>query len=314
MILALVAVALALLALPGLTGRVGRRLPPREWTWLCAAALTGGLVLLEVAVLLRAAPPALRALGVRWLASACERLVGPLLAGGPVLSWVAGAAAVALPAAAVVVWRQGKRVRRGLAAELWLGERRSVAGHAVVVLPVSRALALSFAPTRHDGVIVISEGLLVALAPLQVEAVVRHEAAHLRHGHQRLLVVAAVAAGALGWVPTIGRSAAELHLAVERWADEWAAQSSPATRNALRDSLVALAGVYPAAGVAAFADAGTLAARIMALESPPPRPPVTQHALLYLPGGAAGLVAAPALASWANHLHMVLAMSGRCSA
>ncbi len=313
MILALVGVALALLAAPGLTGRVGRRLPPREWTWLCAAAVTGGLVLLEVAVLLRAAPPALRALGVGWLASACERLLGPLLAGGPALSWAAGAAAVALPAIAVVVWRRGRRVRRGLAGELWLGERRSVAGHPVVVLPVARALALSFAPTKHERVIVISEGLLAALGPPQVEAVVRHEAAHLRHGHQRMLMAAAVAECAMGWLPTVGRSAAELHLAVERWADEWAAQPSPAARSALRDSLVTLAGVSAAAGVAAFADAATVAARIMALDSPPPRPPVTQHALLYLPGGAAGLVATPALAAWVNHMHMVLAMSGRCS-
>lgn len=313
MITALVGVALALVALPGITGRIGRRLGPREWAGLCAIALGGGLTLLETGLLLRGAPPALRAIGVGWLAAACERLLGPLLAGGPAVSWAAGIAALALPGAAVVVWRRGRRMRHRLAGELWLGETRKVAGHAVVVLPVGRPLALSFESARHDQVIVVSEGLFLALEPPQAEAVIRHEAAHVRFGHQRLLTLASVAERVLGWVPAVGRSAAELRLAVERWADEHAAQGPPAARRAVRDSLAALAGLSPVAGTARFADARTVAARIMALESPPPRPPFFQHALLYLPGGMASLVAGPALVGWANHLRMVLAMSGRCA-
>lgn len=313
MMLALVGVALGLLVLPAITARVGRRLPPREWAWLCAAALGAGLALLEIGLVLRAAPPALRAVGVGWLASACERLLGPLVAGGPALGWAAGSGALALPTVAVVVWRRERRTRRRLAGELWLGERRVVAGHAVVVLPVTRPLALSFELAKHDQVIVVSEGLVRALEDSQTEAVVRHEAAHLRWGHQRLLTLANVAERTLGRLPAVARSAAELHLAVERWADEQAAQPSPESRRAVRDSLVALAGLSPVAGVAGFADADTVAARLLALESPPARPPVSQHALLYLPGTVAGLVATPAVVTWGNHLQTVLVMSGRCS-
>lgn len=311
LVVALAGLALVLVVLPGFTGRIGRRLPPREWAWLCATALGAGLALLEGALVLRAAPPALRAVGVGWLASACERLLGPLLAGGPPLSWVAGAASVALPVAVAVVWRRGRRMRRRLAGELWLCGHRVVARHPIVVLPVDRPVALSF--ELHDRVIVVSDGLLQTLDASQVEAVVRHEAAHLRCGHQRLLTLVTVVEGALGWFPAVARSAAELHFAVERWADEEAALPSPAARQAVRDSLVALAGSSPVAGVAGFADAKTVAARILALESPPQRPPIGQHVLLYLPGGVAGLIVTRALLAWATHIHMVLAMSGRCS-
>lgn len=310
--LAVVGVALTLLALPGITRPVGRRLPPPEWAWLCALSLAGGLALLELALVLRSAPPVLRAMGVGWLASACERLLGPLLAGGPALSWAAGAAAGAMPAAAALAWRQGARMRRRLAAELWLAERRVIGGHTVVLLPVERPFAASFECGQHGQAIVVSDSLLSALEPAQAEAVVRHEAAHLRCGHQRLLTLATAAEMVLGWFPAVAGSAAELRLAVERWADEQAALPSPAARRAVRDSLVVLAGLASGPGLATFADARTVAARITALEAPPPRPPLGQHALLYLPGSVAGLVAMPALLAWGRHFHMVLMMSGRC--
>ncbi len=313
MIVALVGVAVVLLVLPGLTDRVGRRLAPMEWAWLCAVALAGGLVLLEVALVSRAAPPVLRAIGVASLASACERLLGPLLPGGLVGSWAAAASALMLPVVAAAQWRRGWRVRHRLAGDLWLGHRRVVAGHDVVVLPVTRPFALSFEHSGSERVIVASDGLFGALTPAQAQAVVRHEAAHLRHGHQRLLTLASVVQRALGWLPGVTRSAGALHLAVERWADEDAAAASSEARMAVRDSLLALAGVATAVGVAGFADASTVAARIAALEAPPPRPSVGRHVLLYLPGSVAGVVAAPALVSWGNHVHMVVAMSGRCS-
>lgn len=312
MVIALAGAAVALVILPGLTERIGRRLAPKEWTWLCAVALGGGLVLLELGLAARAAPPALRAAGVASLASACERLLGPLLPGGPVASWAAAAAALALPALAAAEYRRGRRVRRRLAADLWLGERRIVAGYEVVVLPVARPFALSF-DHHHGRTIVASDGLLAGLAPAHSEAVVRHEVAHLRHRHQRLLILISVVDRTLGWLPGVPRSVAALHLAVERWADEDAARPSSAARLAVRDSLLALAGAAPAAGVAHFGDAKTVAARIAALEAPPPRPPVGRHVLLYFPGSAAGVVAAPTLVSWGNHVHMVVAMSGRCS-
>lgn len=311
-LLAVVGAAAALVALPGALDRFGRRLRPWEWGWLSTIGLGGGLVLLEAVLLLRAAPTLLRAGGVVWLATACERVLQPLVAGGPVVGWAAALGAVALPASAAVHWRRGRRLRARLAGDLWLGERRVIGGHPVVVLPIARPMALSF---EHHGApsIIVSDGLLRVLDDAQVEAVVRHEAAHLRHAHQRLLTVAAVAEGVLGWLPPVARTAGAVRLAVERWADEEAAASAAGGRHAVRDSLLVLADVDPLAGVAAFTDAATIVARVAALESPSPPPLVRQHLLLYVPGSVAGAVAAPALVTWGGHVHMVLAMSGRCS-
>lgn len=312
MMLALLGAAVALVAMPGVLDRFGRRLAPREWAWLCAAALGGGLVLLELTLVLRTLPPMLRAAGIGWMASACERMLGPLMAGGTAGSWGAGMAAVALPAAALVVWRRGRRTRDRIAEDLWLGEARVIAGNPVVVLPVARPLALSF---QRDGeqFIVVSDGLLALLDDGQAAAVVRHEAAHLRYRHQRLLAIVAVAEHVLGWLPPVARSAAALHLAVERWADDDAAGTTPASRLAVRDSLLALAGMSPVLDAAGFTDARTVVARIRALEAPSPRPAIGAHLLLYVPGGAAGAIAAPALVAWGGHARMIVAMAGRCA-
>ncbi|MFP5318208.1 MAG: M48 family metalloprotease [Acidimicrobiia bacterium] len=312
MTLTLLAAAGALVALPGLTDRFGRRLAPEEWARLCGLGLGGGLALFELAVLLRAAPPLLRAVGVPGLAAACSRVIGPLLAGGPTVTWAAGVAAVAVPARIGMAWWRAARVRRRIACDLWLGERAVIAGRDVVVLPVSRPIAVSFATTAGEEAVVVSAGLLDRLDHKQVEAVVRHEAAHLRRRHQRLLSVAAAAEGVAGWMPPVRRSARALRLAVERGADEEAAAASSGGRIDVRDSLLALAGLPPAPEVAAFADPATVAARIAALDAPPRRPGIASHALLYAPGAVAGLMAAPALVSWAGHVRTVVAMAGRC--
>lgn len=311
-LLVLLGAAVVLVALPGALDRFGRRLLPREWAWLSAIGLAGGFALIEAALVLRAAPAVLRAAGVVWLATACERVLGPLVAGGPAVGWVAGIGALALSGAALIHWRRGRRLRARLAGDLWLGERRVIGGHSVIVLPVARPLAVSV-EHRRSASIVISDGLLRVLDDAQLDAVVRHEAAHLRHGHQRLLTVAAIADGALGWLTPVARSAAAVRLAVERWADEEAATSAPGARLAVRDSLLVLAGVPPVSGIAAFGDAATIAARVAALESTSPLLPASQHLLLYMPGSVAGAVAAPALVTWGGHVNMVLAMSGRCS-
>ena len=307
-----VGAAVALVVLPGLLDALGRRLPPREWARLCAIALAGGVLLAEVVLVLRAAPTVLRAAGVGWLATACERVLRPLLVGGPVLGWAAAAAAVVLPVVALTSCRRARRLRARIAGDLWLGERRVVGDHDVVVLPVSQPLALSF---EHGGtpLIVLSTGLFDALDVRHIGAVVRHEAAHLRHRHQRLLAVAGIAEGLLGRLRPVARTAAALRLAVERSADEEAAGTSDKERVALRDSLLRLAGVTPVAGAAPFTDAGTVAARVIALEHPPARLRLAQHLMVYLPAAFAVALAAPAVITWGGHLHMVVAMAGRCT-
>lgn len=311
-LLVVLGAAVVLVALPGALDGLGRRLRPREWAWLTTIGLGGGLALVEAALLLGAVPTLLRAGGVEWLATACERVLQPLVSGGSVVGWAAAVGALAFPASAAVHWRRGRRLRARLAGDLWLGEHRVIGGHPVVVLPISRPLAVSVEHRRALSIIV-SDGLLGVLDDAQVEAVVCHEAAHLGHGHQRLLTVAGVAEGVFGWLPPVARTAGAVRLAVERWADEEAAASGAGGRGAVRESLLLLADVVPVAGVAAFTDAATIAARVAALESPSAPPPVRQHLLLYVPGGVAAAVAAPAVMTWGGHVHMVLAMSGRCS-
>lgn len=304
--------AVGLLLLPGAAHAVGSRLHPREWAWLSALAVGGGVAVLEIALVLRAAPGVLDALGVDAVASACSRVLGPLLAGGAPVTWAAVAAAAAIATAGAVAVVRDRRLRRRLAADLWLGERQRIAGHAVVVLPADRPIAASFesdAPT-----IVVSRGLLDRLGDDEVDAVVRHEAAHLAHRHQRLLVVAAAAAPLLGRLPGIRRSLATLHLAVERWADEEATGASAAARDALRRSLLQLAGAADVpSGVAAIAEARTIAARVQALAAAPPPVTTAIHAALYAPGLAAAAAVMPGFYRWSGQLNAVVATAGRCA-
>lgn len=307
----LLGAALTLLALPAATARIGRRLRPSEWARFCAVALAAGALLLEIGLLAWAAPTLLRAVGVPSLASACDRLLSLLTVGGEGLGWAAAVSATILPLVAAVTAGRLRAGRRSVARELWLGEGRTIAGQLVVVLPIDRPLAISFADPEPT--IVVSTGLLEALEPHEVEAVVRHEVAHLVHRHQPLLCLVALITAAFGWLPPVRSSAGALHLALERWADEVAAGTCPVARLVVRDALLHLAIVEEAPlGMAAFSPAGTVSSRMAALEAPPSPPSLMKHALLYLPGTGASLVAIPALLAWTTQANAVLAMAGRC--
>ena len=309
MIAGLVA-AVALLLLPAALDRVGRGLAPREWAWLCAVALGAGALLIEAVLLLRAAPGVLAAAGLDAFASACTRVLGPLVAGGATLTWAVSVLAAALPATgAVALWR-GHRLRRRLAGDLWLGEQQQVAGRLVVVLPVSRPLAVSF--HHPEPVIVVSRGIVDLLGGDELAAVVRHEAAHLDHRHQRFQTVRLAVAPLLGRLAGVRRSLAALDLAVERWADEVASGDGPEARDAVRRSLLRLTGIPAPSGVAAFADPATIAARIDALAAPAPAMSAALHPLVYLPGLAAVAIATPAVLRWTGQTAAVLALAGRC--
>lgn len=305
-----VAAAAALLLLPAAMDQVGRRLAPREWAWLCAIAIAAGAALVEAVLVLRAAPGVFAAVGLDAFAQACSRVLGPLVAGGPGVTWAAAVAAVALPVTAFAALGRARRLRRRLASDLWLGERHRIAGHPVVVLPVARPLAASF--HHRARVIVVSRGLSQLLSPDELAAVVRHEAAHLDHRHQRFQAVTVAARPLLGRLPGVRRSLAALELAVERWADDVASGYDEDGRDAVRRSLLRLAGIAPVTGVAAFADPSTVAARLDALSAPPPPVPAMLHPLVYVPGAVAAAVATPLL-GWAGQTTAVLALAGRCA-
>ena len=79
---------------------------------------------------------------------------------------------------------------------------------------------LAYAQTGGRAGIVVSTGMLALLEDDEQQAMLAHERAHLRHRHDRFLVVARLAAG----IPPLLPAAAQLRRCLERWADEDAAQ------------------------------------------------------------------------------------------
>lgn len=314
MLLVLLAVGVALLALPGLARPLGRRMAPSEWTRLCAVALGGGAALVELTVVAYALPTVLRAVGAPLLASLCERMLGPLVPGGAAAGWASAVAAVALAAAAAVGARRAARERRALWCEPWFGEHDDRGAYELVVLPTAELVAVSV-PAFPRGQVVVSEGLIDTLAPDELDAVLSHERAHLVNRHDRFLLLATAVEHAFAVFPWVRHSTSVLRVSVERWADEDAAGQAPHSRRVVRDALIDVtAALVAEPSVAAFSHADTVMERIEALAHPAPRPSRLAHAVLYLPGTGLAAVAAYALLTWGAGMQRVVAMAGTCFA
>jgi len=278
---------------------------------MTAVALAAGFSLLELGLLFSVIPTVLRFAGVDGLAAACERLLGPLANSGPVVAWTAALLATAMGVLGIRAVRRVRGVRRMLSAESWLGERHNVGSQEVLVVPAGIPFAVALDGPQPS--ILISSEMLDSLSPTQLEAVVRHEAAHLTRHHGALLMLAAVVDDSVGrLVPPLRRSAQTLRLAIERWADEEAVASSPGQRSVLRSALVAVACSHAALPVPALNDANTVMARIDALAESPVRPGRVAHAAAYGPGLVLGVGSIVALAEWTGHAHMLIAMAGTC--
>lgn len=299
--------ALALLALPGAMWRFGRRLQPSEWSWFCVGALLAGAMMLELALVLYALPTTLRAIGVHHLADMCERAIGAVLPGGAVLGWPAAALAVAFPIRFLVAGRRTRRLQADAHVEPCLGHHRAVDGYDLVVLPTDHVVAFSVCGTTSQ--VVISRGLLHALRPEEVEAVIRHEAAHLHHGHQRLLLLAGSLEKTLPLGRIVRRSTAALRTGLERWADEFAAGQAGASRAVLRRALVGVCEALMAPrAVPAFSAADSIAERLEALSIDPPRPSGPSRAAAYAPALLISVVVTSAFGVWRHDILHVLAL------
>lgn len=301
--------ALGLLAFPAWTRRVGKRLTPAEWSRLAGASLLLGVIALELALVLLGLPTVLRAAGVSGLAAACRRFLGELAPGGVSIGWSAAALAVALPLALVRGWRRSTRAAEAMRIETWLGDHSKRGDVELVVLPTAAPMAYSVA--GEPGQVVISTGLTDALSPSLLDAVLRHEMAHLRHRHQRFLV----ALGALECaVPVARRSTAAVRASLERWADEDAAAPGPSARGSVLEALMRVLAVSAAEpAVAAFSSLGLLADRLDALSAPPPHPGRAHRVVAYLPAAAFALLFSGAVLGWMHEAHMMLAMVGACT-
>lgn len=301
---------LALLGLPGFGRRVGRQIDPESWSRICANAIVGGAALVEVAALLLAAPTVLGFLGVHGVAAACHRLLGPLAPGSPLAGWLAAAGAIALPATVGRRLTIIRRRRRQMIVDPALGEHRAWGSHDLMVLATDEVLAFSNGG-RHSQ-IVVSRGLEEALSPTELRVVLRHEAAHLEHRHQRFLLVAAALDTQSLVLAPLRRSTRCLRTGLERWADEVAVGGDSRARQDLHRALVGITTDALSAGVTPLSASDTIAERLHALEGGPGRSSVVSHATMAMVGTFLALVGLSALGLLFGDAHVLVAMAGRC--
>ena len=266
MIIALASIASVLLATPILTVRVGRRVHPADWTRWSFGSLVAGAVAAEAALLLFAFPTVLRALGAHALVAACARMTGSLIPGGPVVGWSIAATSLLLPVGFGLGVAAVRRTNRGVAACVAGAAPVRIGGHDVVLVPFDDVVALTVGGDRR--VIVVSDGMRRALSTEGLEAVVRHEASHGTHGHDRYLAVLAGLDRAFVLLAFVRRSTSIVRCGIERWADEDAAASHPDGRRIVRDALVSAVFATAPLGVAAFGAVATIAERASALQVP----------------------------------------------
>lgn len=159
-------------------------------------------------------------------------------------------------------------------------------GGSVWILPHPTPLAFASGVLRSRAV--VTTGLLDLLDPVEREAVLEHEAAHIRLGHPRLLLLGAVVARAYGFLPPVRRAWAELRRHVEAAADDEAARRVGTAPLLSALARVTLATASSATGWAGFGDAEHLRYRIRRLQQPPHQPAVGINVTIV---AAAGLLA-----------------------
>mgnify|MGYP001823710363 CR=1 FL=1 len=195
--------------------------------------------------------------------------------------------------AAVVLLGLGAwRARRVLIRRRWAAE--GTQGQSLSVLDCAEPIA--YAAPGDPGCVVISRGLLDALAPRERQVVVAHERAHLHHRHHRYLLAGELA---VAIVPMLLPLVAQLRLATERSADETAVHVLDGDRQLVAHTIAhaALTRTMHSGLVGGFGGA-SVPARVAALIGPPDS--VTTMAL----GGSAGaLVAVSAVVAGSVQIH-----------
>jgi Zn-dependent protease with chaperone function len=282
----LLVTGLALLVLPGVGASLGRHLQAREWRRLNRVAIRLGFVMVALGPLLAAVPLVLDVAGVDSVAEVCHHLLGPAAPGGAIVGWASLTISGALLAVAGAAHRRSRRLQRAARIERWFGDHTRLSDATLVVLPTDSVVA--YATPGSPAQVVVSRGLTKALGSDELDAVVRHELAHLRNRHDRDLVFAGVVDATLGWIPGLRASTAALRLSIERSADEEASDlpgAREATRRALLKITTTMLGPVPA-----FTAAFTLLARLDALATPPADPSLRRRIFAFAP--LTGLVVA----------------------
>lgn len=270
-----------LLALPLVTRRFRRSFRRSEHAKFNAAAVGGGLLLFQVALVVCAIPAVASAVGVH----VEDRHFFP---GEDVIGWVSAVIAVVLGCSLLVGYGRFRRSDSLLFVEPGLGRHEDRGWYELVILESPRPLAYAHDGTRRQ--VVLTSGLVAALTPAELDAVVDHELAHLRNGHHRFLALAAALDPAASVVPGLKRVIANLRLSVELWAD-----GAVRDRTAARTALVKLSCPGPPAPAAAFT-AADIEERVLALrELHEPRTGGLPRPMLYFAAGACTAISVAAL-------------------
>ncbi len=213
----LLALGVLLLLLPGWCEPRAQRVAARQRARAYRTSLSTGLIATLSGSLLWAAPIALH-LADRWgLPGLCDGVIHDLPLGG--LELALGVLTVGLVLMARLVGAFVRAMARSRDARIdpFVGDHRFVSEFDVVVVASDRLLAVGVPGSQPQ--IVLTDGLVAALEPAELDAVLRHEIAHHRLRHRNYLVLATVLNHAFGWLPGVRRSTEALAEALEEWAD-----------------------------------------------------------------------------------------------
>ena len=227
-----------LLGLPGLLDRC-HSLGPAHFARLGRASMMLGFIGVVLGLAAWGAPAILHLADAVGVPGLCDEAVHRLPLGGLELAIAAAAIAVAVTGRALAAVRRARLSAHRARVDPCFGRHRRVGRYDVVVIPSAQLVAVGVPGDRPQ--IVLSQGLVAALSPVEVDAVIRHEVAHHRLGHRQYLVTAAVMDQVFGWVPRVRSSTRSLRNAVEAWADLESTQSSEARTATLRSALERLA-------------------------------------------------------------------------
>lgn len=217
----------------------------------------------------------------------------------PVPGFAAAAAAAGLAVGGYRLAEQLRRRRATYEALRRLGEPR--ADGELVVAEASEPYALAV-PGR-PGRIVVSSGMLLALAADERRALLAHERAHLSANHHlwQTVVDAAAAVNPL-LIPVRGA----VKFLIERWADEEAAEAVGSRLLVARSlARAALATTAAAPGRLAF-ERLAVTSRVAALQAPPTPPGHVLASTVVLLGIASALAAGDATLGFADFLSVLV--------
>lgn len=223
---------------------------------------------------------------------------GPPAALGPMVGGLAVALLAALVGHAARVVAAASRTELHSVAMAQATRHGVHGGGSVWVVPAD-SVAAHTCGLRHPRA-VVTTGLLALLDRSEQQAVCEHEAAHIRLGHPRLLLVGATIARAYRFLPPVRRAWSGLRRELEAAADDEAVRQVGTTPMLSALARIGLARASSAAGGAAagFADGDHLRYRIARLQQPQP------------PGRRAGAaVAAGALALAAGFTWLACALA-----